>query len=149
MEYGAIVLFAVLLGITLFLITSSNGEGKSASKPNKSKGKTKDSSYQELSPFLKDVDIPPKIIRSKEKCAYPAKGLKLKREALVYVDIHIGEEGEILEIQLPRIAGDGFDEAAVKHVRTWKFKPAIHKGKRIASWIRVPVRFRLERVYLD
>jgi TonB family protein len=35
----------------------------------------------------------------------------------------------------------GFDQAAIDAVRQWKFKPAMAKGKPVAVWVAVPVRF--------
>jgi protein TonB len=39
---------------------------------------------------------------------------------------------------------DILDEAAVKAVKRWQFVPGTAKGKRIAQWVVVPVRFSLE-----
>src|SRR5258705_2429661 len=35
----------------------------------------------------------------------------------------------------------GFDDAAMAAVRQWKFKPAMAKGKPVAVWVAIPVKF--------
>lgn len=139
MDFLPLIIFLFIFIIALLIYSNikddSYGEKK---KDKKTSGKISNTSA-----FLTDVDTPAKIIR-KGKCKYPSRARELGMEALVEVDVHIDKEGEIIETQVVKARGYGFDDAAVKHIRGWKFIPAKNRGKKIDSWIRVPVRFSLE-----
>lgn len=90
--------------------------------------------------FLTEVDMPAKLIR-KGKCEYPKKAFEMRLEGVSYIDILIGDDGELKQMQIAKKAGHGFDEAAMKHIKSWSFEPAVYNGDYVESWIRVPVRF--------
>ena len=55
----------------------------------------------------------------------------------------VTETGDVAEVRVLR--GDrrnlGFDEAAVKAVRQAKFAPPMKDGKRVRTWLAMPVNF--------
>lgn len=63
----------------------------------------------------------------------------------VLVQFLVKKNGDIGEVKVIKAtpAGLGFEDAAVKAVKTWKMKPAINNGQPVAIWITQPVRFKL------
>ena len=68
----------------------------------------------------------------------PASGFEetLIIQALVLKDGTVGDTKVVKSVP-------GFDQAAIDAVRQWKFKPAMAKGKPVAVWVGVPVKFSL------
>jgi len=50
---------------------------------------------------------------------------------------------KLTALSLSRSVGEGLEESAMQTVRTWKFKPAIKKGKPVPVMVIVEVSFRL------
>lgn len=92
--------------------------------------------------------MPPVIMRH-GKCRYPMAARSANIEAIVIVDIHINEEGHIIEAQIPRKIGYELEEAALEYIRKWTFRPAILNGKLIDVWIRIPISFKLQKKKSD
>jgi protein TonB len=57
----------------------------------------------------------------------------------------IDEVGKLLDVEIVKEAGFGFDEAAVKAVRASTFRPAAKDGKPVACRVLLPIRFKLKR----
>ncbi len=80
------------------------------------------------------------------KCVYPPEAKRLGIEKVVYIDVHVGDDGKIIEFQIGHKAQHGFEEAACKYIKQWSFKPAIEDGQPVDSWVRVPIKFALKKV---
>jgi TonB family protein len=95
---------------------------------------------------LRDVDQAPSILRSTQP-AYPPQAARQKLEASIVVTALISETGRVLDARILR--GDarqvGFDEAALRAVRSWQFTPGTKDGQRIRAWIPVSVDFRYQQ----
>ncbi len=75
---------------------------------------------------------------------YPESAREDEMEGLVVLRVRISAEGRPLEIALRRSSGYGvLDRAALRAVRRWTFVAATRGGRPVASWMDVPVRFRL------
>ena len=54
----------------------------------------------------------------------------------------VGKDGKVKDTQVVKSI-PMLDDAAVKAVRQWVFKPALSNNKPVAVWVAVPVRFSL------
>jgi protein TonB len=73
---------------------------------------------------------------------FPPRALALNQQGTVIVRALVAPDGTSGEIIVWRSSGYALlDEAALRAVRDWAFEPASVGGRRIASWVEVPVRF--------
>ncbi|HKQ59379.1 MAG TPA: energy transducer TonB [Candidatus Eisenbacteria bacterium] len=61
-------------------------------------------------------------------------------QGTVLVQALVGADGKVKDTRVVKSV-PGLDDAAVAAVRQWVFKPAMTKGKPVAVWVAVPVRF--------
>ena len=61
----------------------------------------------------------------------------LLAEGIVTVD------GRITNLRVLKSPGLGLDDSVLKTLKTWKCKPAIHEGKRVAALVPFEITFRL------
>ena len=66
-----------------------------------------------------------------------------KYEARVMLRLLVTQEGNAVNVRVEKGAQYGLTEAALKAVRKWKFKPALHNGKPVPVEIQIEVTFRL------
>lgn len=66
---------------------------------------------------------PPKLVERKD-AAYPPAALAAGIEGVVGLRLTISKTGEVLKAEVVEAAGNGFDEAAVEAVLTFRFEPA-------------------------
>lgn len=79
------------------------------------------------------------------KPEYPREARRAGWEGTTLLKVHVDRRGESDRITVDRTSGfDLLDDAAVKAVRRWKFHPARNRGKPVASWVKVPVVFKLK-----
>jgi periplasmic protein TonB len=89
-----------------------------------------------------DYDTPPKpIALSKPK--YPRAAFDSRLEGTVIVEITIDSRGRVAKAQIKQSA-PGLDEAALKCVSKWRFRPALKAGKPVATVANAPVMFRIK-----
>ena len=75
---------------------------------------------------------------------YPAESRKLREEGVVLLKVAVTESGRAGDVQLQRSSGYArLDQAALRAVRRWEFKPARVGLTAVASAVEVPVRFGL------
>jgi protein TonB len=75
---------------------------------------------------------------------YPAESRKLREQGVVLVRVSVTPSGRAADVQLQRSSGYArLDEAALKAVRRWEFKPARVGLTAVACAVEVPVRFGL------
>ena len=76
---------------------------------------------------------------------YPDAAKRRGQEGVVLVEVGVDASGRATRVELKKSSGVGLlDAAAVKAVKTWKFKPALMGSVPVASVVVVPVRFRLD-----
>lgn len=77
---------------------------------------------------------------------YPVSAIKLKQEGEVFIEAKISKYGSLLNARVEKSSSyKALDEAALKAVRQWKFKPAIDKnGNPIASTLSIPFKFEIK-----
>lgn len=78
---------------------------------------------------------------------YPADALKAGAEGKVLLNVTVGEDGTVSAVSVREgIAGHPqLDEAAVRAVKGWRFKPAECDGVPVEMGVVVPVEFRLDK----
>lgn len=140
MSIPVIAVLAILLVVVIFLFAIPSFSAGGPRQGSEGKGVTVTNPY----PGAQRVDELPKVLR-KGSCAYPKDAKRLGKEGRVVFDVLVGTDGGMKEIYLIEKGGHGFDEAALAHVKTWTWKPAVLKGNPVESWIRVPIRFTLTK----
>jgi protein TonB len=75
---------------------------------------------------------------------YPAAAKKLKLQGTAVVRVLVSPEGQPKNVALEKTSGVWIlDETAVETVKRWSFVPARRGSNRIAAWVDVPIKFRL------
>ncbi|TMQ48375.1 MAG: energy transducer TonB [Candidatus Eisenbacteria bacterium] len=87
------------------------------------------------------VDELPEAI-TKVPRAYPDEARRAGIEGTVMVQCLVLEDGSVGDTWVVKSVPE-LDEAAVACVRQWRFQPARSKGRPVAVWVAVPVRFSL------
>jgi protein TonB len=76
--------------------------------------------------------------------AYPDPSRLAHEEGVVMLLVDVGSLGTPTEVRLQHSSGyDALDQAAIRAVRAWKFRPATEAGIAVASSVSIPVRFEL------
>jgi TonB family protein len=99
-------------------------------------------------PAFVPFDDPPLPIEGfgaiQSKLIYPEIARKAGIEGRVIVWVQIGEDGSVNRTKVKESLGpNGCDEAAMNAIKAVKWKPAEKDGKPLASWVAVPIDFRL------
>jgi TonB family protein len=91
---------------------------------------------------LSELDRKPEP-RAPIRPVYPPIALRQRLEATVFLTALISETGEVLEVRVLR--GDprpvGFDQAAIRAVRATTFSSPMKDGRRVRTWVPIPIRF--------
>jgi TonB family protein len=94
--------------------------------------------------FMAWEDAPELIPVTQVRPEYPAIALKAGLEGKVILQIVIDEEGNVIQADVILAQPPGvFEDAAIKAIRQWKFKPAKQRDKAIKVRMAWPVEFRL------
>ena len=75
---------------------------------------------------------------------YPPMAARQKAKGNVILTVFISETGAVLDVKVLRGAPFGFDDAAVRAVRATRFTPATKDGKRVRTWMPIPINFTLQ-----
>ena len=92
---------------------------------------------------VSDLDTAPHVVRATVP-AYPAMALRQHAEATILVTALVNESGDVIDVKVLR--GDkrfGFEDSAIRAVRSTKFSAPVKDGKRVKSWFAVPIVFKL------
>ncbi|MCE5248812.1 TonB family protein [bacterium] len=74
------------------------------------------------------------------KPEYPKAALEAKIHGTVFVRALIGTDGTVEKAEIVK-GPDALQDAALKAVLQWKFKPAKMNDKAVRCWVSIPVRF--------
>src|SRR6185436_6073455 len=75
------------------------------------------------------------VLLEKAEPDYPRAALEAGVGGTVGMELTVGEDGAVAEAKLVKPAGFGLDEAALAAARRFRFRPATHDGKPIASTV--------------
>jgi len=73
---------------------------------------------------------------------YPEIARASGTEGTVMLQALVGKDGKVKDVRVVKSV-PVLDDAAVKAVKQWVFKPALSNNKPVAVWVAVPVRFSL------
>lgn len=92
-----------------------------------------------------DLDSPPQPV-SKSQPTFPQSLLRKGVGGRVVCAVVVGPDGRVNSATIKQSSGNGgLDDAALKAVRKWKFKPAVRGGKTIQATALVPFNFEVKR----
>lgn len=75
---------------------------------------------------------------------YPEKAREKGQEGTVLLLARVSEKGQLITVLIKKSSGFGrLDRAALKAVKTWKFKPAIWQGHAVSGQVKIPIVFQL------
>lgn len=86
------------------------------------------------------VVLAPKLVKQVDP-EFPKKWRKDKSSGTVNVTMTVDEAGKPRDLRVDTPVGHGFDEAALKAIRQYRFEPATRDGKPVAVTLRVEVVF--------
>jgi protein TonB len=76
---------------------------------------------------------------------YPGRARQLGFEGTVQLRVKVNPNGGVDEVNVAVSSGYSMlDDAALRAVKTWVFKPARRGGQPVAAWVQVPIRFALD-----
>ncbi len=90
----------------------------------------------------------PRFLHKVMPC-YPSFARKLEKEGAVLLRVAINEEGRVVDVEILKKAGFGFDEEAVKAIRESTFIPAKRDGRSFSCKALLPIRFELKSSDMD
>jgi periplasmic protein TonB len=93
-------------------------------------------------PVVDEMPVPVKTVSP----VYPEAARKRGQQGTVYVQARVAKSGKVDQVKIPEGRGvaPDLDQAAVDAVRKWEFKPALLKGKPVATWVVIPIAFKLK-----
>lgn len=105
-----------------------------------------DTSQRKAAPVARNRDARP--LASNAKPSYPASALRNGVQGSVVASLNVDPRGQVTDANIVQRVGSrdrDLDRAVLNTVRDWKFEPAMHNGRAVASVVRVPVDFRTDR----
>jgi len=91
---------------------------------------------------LSDLEKRPEIMASVAP-VYPADMRKAKVEGTVTLIFILNEEGQVEDPRVDRSSRPEFERPALEAVRKWKFKPGMKDGHAVRTYMKLPIRFRI------
>lgn len=92
---------------------------------------------------LDEVDQPPRIVR-KVQPDYPYRARRRSVHGEVTVKFLVTEKGEVDRLSVVKARPEGvFEKSVVRAVQRWRFSPGIHGGRPVATWVVLPIQFKL------
>lgn len=94
---------------------------------------------------LGEVDSAPGV-RHGPAPEYPHEARRKGVTGTVLLRFLVERDGSVSSIQVLQADPPGvFEENAVRAVERWRFRPGLRHGEPVRTWVRLPLRFRLER----
>lgn len=88
--------------------------------------------------------IPPIPLRSTQPI-YPEASRKRGEEGEVFLKVEVLANGRVGKTEVFESSGFArLDEAAVKTIISWRFKPALKGHEEVACWVNIPITYRLK-----
>jgi TonB family protein len=94
---------------------------------------------------LKQVDQPPVPIQKVDP-EFPPAARKLGAAGKVVIKFLVKADGSVVRACILEANPEGlFDQSALDAIGKWRFTPGIYQGNAVATWVILPVHFRLTR----
>ena len=91
---------------------------------------------------LSDLDQAPTVISSISP-KYPPELLRARVEGTVVLLFVVDESGRVLEPRVESTTHPAFEQPALEAVRRWKFRPGSREGTSVRTYMRLPMRYRI------
>lgn len=90
-----------------------------------------------------EVDTPPYPIR-RPLPPYPREAKRRGIEGEVRVRVLVDRSGKVVKVEVVEARPKGvFEEAVVRTLKGWEFRPALKGGRPVDAWVAIPIRFEL------
>ncbi|MBE0540602.1 MAG: energy transducer TonB [Verrucomicrobia bacterium] len=89
-----------------------------------------------------DLEKAPEVVSSVPP-QYPAELRKAKVTGAVTLVFVLDETGRVDDLRVENSSRPEFEKPALDAVRRWKFKPGIKDGEAVRTYMRLPIRFRV------
>ena len=94
---------------------------------------------------VKQVDRPPVILRKVEP-EFPEPARKMGLAGKVVAKLLVGADGHVSRASIVEAVPEGiFEQGVLTALRQWEFKPGYFKNQAVATWVVLPITFRLSR----
>ncbi len=94
---------------------------------------------------LQQVDQPPVPVRKVDP-EFPPAARKLGAAGKVIVKFLVKADGSVIRASILESNPEGlFDQSALDAIVKWRFTPGIYHGNAVATWVILPVHFRISR----
>lgn len=91
---------------------------------------------------LSDLDQAPTVISSISP-KYPPELLRARVEGMVVLLFVVDESGRVQEPRVESTTHPAFEQPALEAVRRWKFRPGSREGTSVRTYMRLPMRYRI------
>jgi protein TonB len=92
---------------------------------------------------MSEIDQKPRAV-FQESPAFPAEMRGKKIEGVVTVLFVVDSSGKVDQTRVEKASASAFESPALSAVKKWKFEPGVRAGQRVASKMRVTIRFPAE-----
>ncbi|MFM1942863.1 MAG: hypothetical protein RI897_1845 [Verrucomicrobiota bacterium] len=92
---------------------------------------------------VSDLDQAPSIVSSVPP-TYPAALKKAKVEGAVVLVFVLDEQGRVADLRVESSSHPEFEAPALNAVKRWRFRPGEKNGQPVRTYMRLPIRFRVE-----
>jgi protein TonB len=143
---GIVLIFALFLPIMLSCEGKTQEDEVKTLVPEEKQTIEEDQFKEEpLIAGVDDVTYPERVAESYVKPEYPENARKEKIEGLVILQIIVKKDGAVGGTTVLRSPDPdlGFEEAAIKAVEQWKYKPAMKNDQPVDVYLTVQVSFEL------
>lgn len=91
-----------------------------------------------------EVDQAPRVVKQ-ERPVYPLVARRRNLSGKVTVKFLVDQTGRVAKPKILEAHPQGiFEESVLESVTKWQFKPGMYRGKEVATWVVLPIQFRLE-----
>ncbi|HHQ48983.1 MAG TPA: energy transducer TonB, partial [Acidobacteria bacterium] len=86
------------------------------------------------------------ILIKQVKPEYPPLARRTKASGEVRLRALVGPDGSVEKVQILKVSrtGVGFEKAAERAVRQWRYRPATKRGVKVRMWIPIRIPFKVE-----
>lgn len=131
-------------------VNRSDGEGMEGAKPGANGGLPGGGTGSGRAPGsgefkTEQVDTPPAAIRKIDP-EFPPEARRMGIAGRVVVRFLVKIDGTVSKASVVEAAPSGiFERSALEAIDKWRFKPGRYKGNSVATWVLLPIQFRLIR----
>jgi len=91
-----------------------------------------------------EVDQAPRVVKQ-ERPVYPLVARRRNLSGKVTVKFLVDQFGRVAKPKILEAHPQGiFEDSVLESITRWQFKPGMYRGKEVATWVVLPIQFRLE-----